>query len=167
MGATEFIITYKDNNDKNRINALIQKYKEMYLEWATNGESYHRYVILTDDIDLNLPKEERDILTKKLCDEHPEIDFTGINIYEDEINDEYQRYDLLIHTHQRITIRLNNKLENAIRVYFSMGATESFYNYLDRHKINYDTNYFLDFRVDEEYENILTDKNGLQLDDCI
>ena len=151
MGGSEYIIPYKSNKEKTRINECIQKYKDKYIEYEEHGAPYNKFMNLICEIDETIQCDQYNLEKKRICDKHPEIDFTGIDIYEEDITDEYQKYDTLIAEHQRITIRNPDELEKAIRVYFNTGYSSDFSRFLDSNKIKHDVNYTVDYQVEEEY----------------
>ena len=129
MGVSDYILPYYSEVEKNRINYWIRKYERYYSmipdrvknlklireeNWKTNDEE--DYIDFTDAV---------------IRSKYPHIDFTGIDVENECIAEEYAA-DLLIQHHSDIEFKDGEKPQRAIRVFFHFGGTSSFGDYIER-----------------------------------
>lgn len=178
MGVSDYIIPYKTDEEKDKINKCINEYKMKYskipdilrnLEIFRNREEGY-------EIESNVSRRITDDSTLEDAKQiYPDIDFTGIDIHGMTIDKKYYA-DLLITTHQRIRFN-SGTIQNAIRVFFPFGASRSFCKHLERglrktkteKMIDFDFNEYYEstYTIEEEYKCILYEESGLPLEEYL
>lgn len=175
MGVGDYIIPYTTDDERDKINSVIEEYKREYASVCMQKENLSKFLIIFNQkYDSEASYEELNALCDRIVLDNPDIDFSGINVYEQclecECNDDYQLcFDLLIDIHQRLEFKdEKGKVQKAIRVFFHMGQTSTFFNHLTKSGIKdkniYWNSYWrYDYEVVEEYPCILKDSLGNDL----
>ena len=161
MGVSDYIFVYETEEEKERLNALIERYKINYSKIIELDKNYVKFRDIVyssygndeendeenDEMKYDETKDDEEIMKM-----YPDINFEGIDIKNVTIKKEYIANCLILNNYHS-NIKLSNG-SDAIRVFFSMGATSDFSEYLENHGFSSFMNpYSIEYTEIEEYPN--------------
>lgn len=183
MGVGDYIIPYRTERMKNRINKCVNEYKDKFAIYhgrsveLKKAEKYYSDVRsrikplepdeepYPDDYFDEYPTEEN------VKENFPELKSKGVDVLNSYIEHDIQA-DTRMECHEDLKINTSNEVKvdyRAIRVFFACGSTSSFFEHLEKEKLRFDCNEYgkYDYDVEESYDVPTTDIYGNKLEQSI